>query len=125
LDGETQRYRDGLQGLELEENEIMSLVYGFKISSPEIRAGIWEELEQTRNQLAEQDLSTEIAKIEAEQAQRGSNFDAETLRYKAALEQAGYSPTEVDGLVEIFSPSPEMVRKVYWDEVAGKLQDQP
>jgi len=123
LDAETQRYQLELQQLGLAENEVMPMVYAFKISSVDLRAGQWEDLENLRQQQASQNLAAEVAEIEAEQAARGSNYDAETLRYKAALERAGHSQAEVDGLTEIFSPAPEGVRKVYWDEVTRKLNE--
>ncbi len=125
LDTETQRYQAELQQLGLAENEVMPMVYVFKTSSAELRAGQWEDLENLRSQQAGLNLAAEIAEIEAEQAARGSHYDAETLRYKAALQRAGYSQAEVDGLTEIFSPAPEVVRKIYWDEVTGKLNELP
>ena len=125
LDAETQRYQAELQQLGLAENEVMPMVYAFKNSSAELRAGQWEDLENLRSQQADQDLAAQMAEIEAEQAARGSNYDAETLRYKAALQRAGHSQAEVDGLTEIFSPAPEVVRKIYWDEVTGKLNELP
>jgi hypothetical protein len=125
LDTETQRYQAELQQLGLAENEVMPMVYAFKISSADLRAGQWEDLENLRDQQAGQNLAAEVAEIEAEQAARGGNYDAETQRYQAALEQAGYSQAEVNGLTEIFSPAPEVVRQVYWNEVNKKLSELP
>jgi hypothetical protein len=102
LDTETQRYQAELQQLGLAENEVMPMVYVFKTSSAELRAGQWEDLENLRSQQAGRNLAAEMAE-----------------------KRAGYSQAEVDGLTEIFSPAPEVVRKIYWDEVTGKLNELP
>ena len=117
LDAETQRYQAELSQLGLDQNEIMSMVYGFKIAEANLRAEIWDQLEQQKIQHAETNTLQVIADIEAENAQRSSDYDAETLRYKSTLQQADYSQTEVDGLTEIFAPAPQVVRQVYWKEV--------
>lgn len=121
LDIETKRYQTELSQLDFSENEVNGMVYGFKIATPALREGIWKDLEQYKVQQAETNQPEQIAKIQAEQDKRGKNYDAETLRYSVALEQAGYSATEVAGLTEIFAPSPAVVRKVYWNEVNAKL----
>lgn len=128
LDAETQRYQAEVRQLDLPDNVQNTWVYGFKISPPQIRARIWDELERYQQQQAEQDLPGTLAAVQAEQAEqaaRRSNYDAETLRYQAALERAGYSQVEVDGLVAIFAPAVDVVRQVYWNEVNRKLNGQP
>lgn len=123
LDAETQRYQAELSQLGLDQNEIMSMVYGFKIAEVNLRADIWDQLEQQKIQHAETNLPQIIADIEAENAQRSSDHDGETLRYKSALQQAGYSQAEVDGLTEIFAPAPQVVRQVYWKEVKNSANN--
>jgi hypothetical protein len=123
LDAETQRYQAEVRQLGLPENVENTWVYGFKISPPDIRAGIWEELERYRQQQPEQQLPAAREAIEAEQAEREarkSKYDDETRRYQAALEQAGYSRAEVDGLTEIFAPSPPAVREVFWADLKSR-----
>jgi len=125
LDPETQRYQAEVRQLDVRKNIWQSWVYAFKISSPEIRAELWDELEQVKQQ-PDPDLSAIIADIEAENAERAartSDYDEETLRYKAALEDAGYSQVEVDGLVKIFAPAIPIVRQAYWNAVNRKPGD--
>jgi len=117
LDAETQRYQAELRQLGFDQNEIMGMVYGFSIAEAGLRADIWDQLQKQKIQQAETNLPQIIADTEAENAQRSSNYDGETLRYKSALQQAGYSQAEVDGLTEIFAPAPQVVRQVYWKEV--------
>jgi hypothetical protein len=93
------------------------------VSRPENRANIWQELEQARQQ-PDADLSAIIAEAAAERAERDAradDHDEETRRYKAALERAGYTSAEVDGLVEIFAPATPVIRQVYWTEVNKRL----
>jgi len=125
LDPETQRYQAEVRQLDVQKNVWQSWVYAFKISPPEIRAKLWDELEQVKQQPGP-DLPAIIADIEAEKAERAaraSDYDEETLRYKAALEDAGYSQVEVDGLVEIFAPAIPVVRQAYWNAVNRKPGD--
>jgi len=110
LDPETQRYQAEVRQLDVRKNIWQSWVYAFKISPPEIRAKLWDELEQVKQQ-PDSDLPAIIADIEAEKAERAaraSDYDEETLRYKAALQDAGYSQVEVDGLVEAILRSRSM-----------------
>jgi len=123
LDPETQRYQAEVRQLDDRKNVWQSWVYAFKISPPEIRAELWEDLEQVKQQPGP-DLQAIVADIETEKAQRAaraSDYDEETLLYKAALADAGYSQVEVDGLVEIFAPAIPVVRQAYWNDVYNKL----
>jgi Holliday junction resolvasome RuvABC DNA-binding subunit len=120
LDAETKHYEAELKQLGFSENEVNGMVYGFSIATPELREDTWDELEQYKAEQAETNLAELKAEIETEQAGRGKNYDAETLRYSEALEQAGYSPAEVSGMTEIFAPAPAVVRKAYWDALTAK-----
>ena len=120
LDAETQRYMAEAQQLGVSDNVWKPWVMSFKYSPADIRSGLWEELEQHRGQDLMADLPGQLEAVEAEQteqAQRASQYDAETLRYKAALEQAGYSATEVSGLTSNFAASAAAVRQIYWNDV--------
>lgn len=121
LDAETRRYESELGQLDFSENAINGMVYGFSIATPELREGIWKDLEQHKAQQAETNLPELRTEIEAEQDKRGKNYDEETLRYSAVLEQAGHTPAEVAGLTEIFAPAPDVVRQAYWNAVNAKI----
>lgn len=123
LDAETRRFQAEVARLDVRDNVRRTWVYAFKISTPENRANIWQELEQARQQ-PDADLSAIIAEAAAERAERDAradDHDEETRRYKAALEKAGYPSAEVDGLVEIFAPATPVIRQVYWTEVNKRL----
>lgn len=120
LDEETAAYQAELLQMGLAENEAAGMTLSFRDSSAELRESMWGDLENYRAQANPDQLAAAIAEAEAEQLARGGNYDAETLRYKEALEQAGWSPEEVAGLVEIFSPAPEVVRQIYWQQNVPK-----
>jgi hypothetical protein len=123
LDTETQRYQAEAAQAGQPENVWNSWVLSFRDSPPEIRTRLWTELERFKSQQDELDVPAELAAIEAEQQERlerRSQYDEETERYRTALEEAGYPPSEVDSLVEIFAPSPAIVRQVYWDTIANR-----
>ena len=80
------------------------MTHTFQTSPPEARARLLQDLSKHRKQRAESKSFPESAELQAEQTQGGSNYDAQTLRFKAALEQAGYSAAEVSGMVDIFAP---------------------
>jgi hypothetical protein len=121
LDAETLRYQSRLQELGLAANEVMPMVYIFELSSPDLRAGQWEDLDNHQDLQSEQDLTVATARIQAEkEAAAQSNYDSETRRYQAALEQAGYPDVEVKGLVANFSSSPDVIRAVYWNDITER-----
>ena len=123
LDAETQRYQAEAEQVGVPENVWQSWVLVFRDSPPDLRPGLWDELERFRSQQAELDRPEELVTIQAEQRERDerrSQYDEETQRYKVALEAAGYRASEVAGLVEIFAPSPAGVRRVYWDTIANR-----
>jgi hypothetical protein len=57
LDAETRRFQAEVARLDVRDNVRRTWVYAFKISTPENRANIWQELEQARQQ-PDADLST-------------------------------------------------------------------
>jgi hypothetical protein len=50
LDAETRRFQAEVARLDVRDNVRRTWVYAFKISTPENRANIWQELEQARQQ---------------------------------------------------------------------------
>lgn len=121
-DAETLRFEAELQSLsrqsryETAENVIASQVYIFSISSPELRQGLWEDLENARLALVEQEQA------DADDAERLQNMptddlDAETLDYKAAVEQLNLPPGVVEDLVEMFQANDAEFRKTLWQRV--------
>ena len=101
-DAETQRFeaeirkRSQSMRYPLQENVIASQVFIFQASAPEYRQAIWEELEKNTSQLAEQQQK-EAADAEQLQTMPTHEMDAETLRYKAAIEQLNLPPAEIKG----------------------------
>jgi hypothetical protein len=64
LDAETRRFQAEVARLDVRDNVRRTWVYAFKISTPENRANIWQELEQARQQ-PDADLSAIIAEAAA------------------------------------------------------------
>ena len=125
LDAETERYQAEVQQLGVPENVWKPWVAAFRASSPGIRAGLWEELEAHRGEAPPTaDIDEQLQAIEAENAERRARLDAadsETQRYRDALERAGYTQAEIDGMVEVFNISPEAVRQAFWADVNARL----
>lgn len=122
LDAETLRYQAEAQQLDVPENVWMPWVLVFRDASPEIRAEMWKELLAFRTQQNPVEVAAQRAQIEQEQAQReqrASRYDQETLSYRDALQDAGYSEAEVKGLTEVFSASPKAMRRVYWSSISS------
>jgi hypothetical protein len=121
-DAETLRFEAELQDLskqsryETADNVIASQVYVFSISSPELRQGLWEDLENARLALAEQDQA-DADDAESLQNMPTDDLDAETLRYKAAVEQLNLPPGMVEDLVEMFQANDAEFRKTLWQRV--------
>jgi hypothetical protein len=88
----------------------------FGISSPELRQGLWEDLENARLALAEQDQA-DADDAESLQNMPTDDLDAETLRYKAAVEQLNLPPGMVEDLVEMFQANDAEFRKTLWQRV--------
>ena len=118
-DEETIRYEAALQSLneqaefQAHENAITATVFIFQTSPPDHRAMLWEELEKGRQAAAE------IRKKHAEHGPAPVNpdYDAETLRYKAAVEQLGLPPDMVEDLVEMFHSNEAAFRETLWQSV--------
>ena len=80
---------------------------------------MWADLETVREELAKEEMQ-ELLKIRAKT--ESPEYDAETMSYKAALEQLGKSEVDVNGLVTLFSISKPRIRQVLWDDLLKAAQ---
>jgi hypothetical protein len=120
LDDETQRYQTEAQHSDVPENVWQPWVLIFHDASPDIRAELWNELENYKAQHNPAEIAERLAEIEQERAereQRVNSYDSETRNYRDALRAAGYSDDEVKGLTEVFAVSPPAMRQVYWNSI--------
>jgi len=121
-DAETLRFESELRQLSetmrypLQENVIASQVYTFQISEPEQRQALWQALENNKSQLAGQQ-EKEAADAEDLQNKTTEGMDAETLRYKAAVEQLNLPPGAIEDLVEMFQSNDATMREMLWQRV--------
>jgi len=121
-DAETQRFeadlRTSSQAMRypLQDNVIASQVYIFQVSGPEYRQAIWEELEKSKAQLQEQQ-QREAADAAELQDMPKDEMDAETLRYKTAVEQLNLPPSAIKDLVEMFQANDAPMRELLWQRV--------
>ena len=82
---------------------------------------MWEELEKDSSQQAEQQQG-EAADAEQLQAMPTDEMDAETLRYKSAVEQLNLPPAAIIDLVEMFQANDAAMRELLWQRVGGAQQ---
>jgi len=83
------RSRSQMMRYPLREEVIASQVYIFQVSSAESRQAIWDGLEENEAQQAQQ-KEQEIKDAQSLQDMPTDELDAETLRYKAAVEQFAF-----------------------------------
>ena len=100
------------------ENIIASQVEIFQASAPASRQAIWTELEKTKLQQAEHQQQ-EIADAKSLRDMPTDEFDAETLRYKAAIEQMNLPPAATEELVKMFQANEAPMREMLWQQVPG------
>ena len=123
-DAETQRFetelrnRSQMMRYPLKDEVIESQVYIFQVSSPEYRQAIWKELEKSTVQQAEQ-KQQEIKDQQSLQDMPTDELDAETLRYKAAVEQMNLPPSVVEDLVKMFQANEAPIREMLWQQIPG------
>lgn len=121
-DAETMRFeaelRDSSRMMRypLQESVIDSQVYIFQASAPEQRQALWDGLEEGKKILAQQQ-EKEAADAESLQNMQTDGLDAETLRYKAAVEQLDLPPGMVEDLVEMFQANDAAMRETLWQRV--------
>lgn len=120
-DAETLRFESELKQFELRENVVASFVYAFQIASPELRAELWQQLEKDKT-------AEKISKTEADayktQSRPAGYYDAETLRYKAAVEELDLSAELVEDLIEMFRSNEAPFRKILWERVEENTLNQ-
>jgi hypothetical protein len=116
-DAETERYTAELQLLRIEGSMFDIQSRAFAAATPDKRAKMWADLEVLKQELATEEMQ-ELLKIRAQID--SPDYDAETLSYKATLQQAGKSADEVNGLVTLFSISRPQIRQVLWDDLKAQ-----
>jgi hypothetical protein len=117
LDAETERFTAELRLLRIEGSMFDIESRAFAAATPDKRAKMWADLEFVRQELAKEEMQ-ELLKIRAQVD--SPDYDAETLSYKAALQQAGKSADDVHGLVTLFSISRPQIRQVLWDDLKAQ-----
>ena len=122
-DAETQKFEAELRRLELRKNVVASFVYIFQISSPERRAELWRELEHDKAEAIELRHQQEADALEM-QSQPSVDYDAETLRYKAAVKKLDLPADVVEDLVEMFHANEAPFRKTLWERVTASPLNQ-
>ena len=120
-DAETLRFESELRQYELRENVVSSFVYAFQIASPELRAELWQQLEDDK---AAEIISKTEADAYKAQSRPPDYYDPETLRYKAAVENLDLSAELVEDLVEMFRANEAPFRKTLWDRVEENTLNQ-
>jgi hypothetical protein len=116
-DAETERYTAELQLLRIEGSMFDIQSRAFAAATPDKRAKMWADLDIVRKELAKEEMQ-ELLEIRAQID--SPDYDAETLSYKATLQQAGKSADEVNGLVTLFSISRPQIRQVLWDDLKAQ-----
>ena len=116
-DAETERYTAELQLLRIEGSMFDIQSRAFDAAPADKRAKMWADLDVVRKELATEEMQ-ELLKIRAQID--SPDYDAETLSYQAALQQAGKSADDVNGLVTLFSISRPQIRQVLWDDLKAQ-----
>lgn len=114
-DAEAERYAAELASLGVEGSMYDIQIKAFNDAPPHLREKMWNDLEIVRQTLAEEDMK-ELHQARM-QGPSDEGHDAETLSYKAALQAAGMTEAEVNGLVSLFSMSDERIREVLWTDL--------
>ena len=105
----------------LREEVIASQVSVFQMSAPEYRRAIWDALENDKVQRNEQ-IEQEVADAQSLRDMPVDELDAETLRYKAAVEQMNLPPDAIEDLVEMFQANEAPMREMLWQRVTEAQQ---
>jgi len=123
-DAETMRFESELRSRSqmmrypLQEEVIASQVSIFQLSSPEYRRAIWDAFEKDKAQQTQQ-KEQEIKDAQSLQNMPTDEMDAETLRYKAAVEQMNLPPAVIEDLVKMFQANEAPIREMLWQQVPG------
>ena len=116
-DAETERYQAELQLLRIEGSMFDIQSRAFAAATPAKRAKMWADLEILKEELASEEMQ-ELLKIRDQL--ESPEYDVETLSYRAALQKAGKSAQDVNGLVTLFSISTPQIRQVLWDDLKAQ-----
>jgi hypothetical protein len=108
------RARSEMMRYPMKEEVIASQVYIFQASGPESRQAIWDGLEENEAQQIQQQ-EQEIKDAQSLQNMPTEELDAETLRYKAAVEQLNLPPGAIEDLVEMFQANEAPMREMLWE----------
>jgi len=126
-DAETMRFESELRSQSqsmrypLREEVIASQVSVFQMSAPEYRRAIWDAFENDKVQRNEQ-IEQEADAAKGLQDMSVDELDAETLRYKAAVEQMNLPPDAIEDLVEMFQANEAPMREMLWQRVSEAQQ---
>ncbi len=112
------RSRSQMMRYPFTENIIAIQVEIFQASAPASRQAIWNELEKTKVQQVEHQQQ-EIVDAQSLRDMPTDEFDAETLRYKAAIEQMNLPPAATEDLVKMFQANEAPMREMLWQQVPG------
>jgi len=115
------RSRSQIMRYPLQEEVIASQVSIFQQSSPEYRRAIWDAFEKDKAQQTQQ-KEQEIKDAQSLQNMPTDELDAETLRYKAAVEQMNLPPAVIEDVVKMFQANEAPIREMLWQQIPGAQQ---
>jgi hypothetical protein len=118
------RNRSQMMRYPLKEEVIASQVYIFQAGGPEYRQALWKELEKNKVQ-QDQQKEQEIKDLQSLQSMPVDELDAETLRFKAAVEKMNLPPDVIEDVVKMFQANEAPMREMLWQQVQGaeKVQE--
>ncbi len=127
-DAETMRFeaeirsRSQMMRYPFSENIIAVQVEIFQASAAPSRQAIWDELEKNKAQQVEHQQQ-EIADAQSLRDMPTDEFDAETLRYKAAIEKMNLPPAVIEDVVKMFQANEAPIRELLWQQVQAYTND--
>jgi hypothetical protein len=110
------RSRSQMMRYPLQEEVLASQVAIFQMVDSEYRQAMWKELEKNKVQQTEQ-KQQELKDEQSLQSMPTDELDAETLRYKAAVEQMNLPPAVIEDVVRMFQANEAPMRELLWQQV--------
>jgi hypothetical protein len=110
------RSRSQMMRYPLQEEVLASQVAIFQMVGSEYRQAMWKELEKNKVQQTEQ-KQQEIKDEQSLQSMPTDELDAETLRYKAAVEKMNLPPAVIEDVVRMFQANEAPMRELLWQQV--------
>jgi hypothetical protein len=110
------RSRSQMMRYPLQEEVLASQVAIFQMVDSEYRQAMWKELEKNKVQQTEQ-KQQEIKDEQSLQSMPTDELDAETLRYKAAVEKMNLPPAVIEDVVRMFQANEAPMRELLWQQV--------